>query len=111
MSPLAGRTEAPAAGVTSWALLTSGGWPGRGFLMAVQSGVQPPRQPEQPDQRLGIAALCDRLTQLRERPAHELDALVLLALRVRLVQIGRVEEANLLVSDARARGVSEDRLA
>src|ERR1700722_3702672 len=84
--------------------------PRRRPLLAVQSGVQAAGQPEQGDQGLGVAALGDRLLQTCERPGNDLDALLLAAVAVRLVQRCGGEEVNALVCEAGAGVVDDDRL-
>src|ERR1700704_1804709 len=61
--------------------------PWRAGSLTVQSGVQPPREAHQADQRLRVAALIDRRWQFVERPPDHLDALILLAVRARLVEL------------------------
>src|SRR5437588_7926682 len=78
--------------------------------LAVQSGVQPAGEPEQPDESLRVATFGDRLVQPAQRPRDDLDPLVLLAFGARLVKARGVEEVNALVGEAGAGIEADDRL-
>lgn len=86
---LAGAALFIALGGTAWALVVShptraGARP----LPAPRRVTQP--QPQERDQRLGVLALRDRVVEARQRPAHDLDPLALVAFRVGiLAQLGR----------------------
>jgi hypothetical protein len=73
-------------------------------------GSEATREPHQADQRLRVAALGDRAVQLAQRPGNELDPLLLAAVSLRREKVGCEEQVHLLVGEARAREVGEDRL-
>src|SRR3954453_20350224 len=60
--------------------------------------VAPPGQLEQPDQRLGVAALRDRVLEVVQRPRDELDALVLTRVGLGVRQPGGELDMDLLVA-------------
>src|SRR3954447_3498344 len=62
--------------------------PTRGAALWLQSAVQERPQPQQAHERLRVAAVADRVIQLRERPLHDLDPLVLVRLGGLVIQIG-----------------------
>src|SRR4051794_248095 len=64
-------------------------------------------QPEQRDERLGVARGGDRAVEVVERPADDLDALVLVGVRRAVRQAGRVEDVDDLVGHPRARDVAQ----
>src|SRR5436190_5762966 len=65
---------------------------------------------QQPDPRLGVLDRAEQVLQAVERPAHDLDALVLVRLGVLVVQGGREIEVDLLVEDPHARPERAERL-
>src|SRR3954447_9603602 len=67
-------------------------------------------QPQQGDQRLGVAGGGDGAVEVGERPADDLDALVVLGLGVRVAELRGVEEVDDLVHDPDRRDVVGDRL-
>src|SRR5215218_7525316 len=67
-------------------------------------------QPEQPDQRLRVARRGEGAVEVGERPAHDLDALVLLGVGVAVAQAGGMEDVDELVGHAGARDVGGDPL-
>src|SRR5919197_2122550 len=67
-------------------------------------------QPQQPDQRLGVARGGDRPVEVAQRPADDLDALVVLGLGVLVAQAGRQEDVHGFVHHADRRDGLGDRL-
>src|SRR5919197_3370950 len=57
-------------------------------------------QPQQPDQRLGVAGSGDRPVEVGQRPADDLDALVVLGLGLLVAQLAGQEDVNGLVHHA-----------
>src|SRR5207302_3932263 len=76
----------------------------------ISADPQPPRQPQQADQRLGILALADRLIQALQRPRDDLDALLLAAVSACREEVGRAKQMHALVAGAGTRVVGENRL-
>src|SRR5690348_17973469 len=88
----AGAAGASAASARAAAMATPGALLMRATLAA---GLQP----EKRDQRLGVSRRIDRAVEVGQRPADDLDALVVLRLGACVAETGGVEEVDDLVHD------------
>src|SRR5919204_5630539 len=66
-------------------------------FMARTLSREPGLQPQEADQRLGVAGGGDRAVEVDQRPANDLDALVVLGLGPRVAEPGGQEDVHRLV--------------
>src|SRR3954469_11145728 len=67
---------------------------------ATQPSAHVGAKPEEADETLGVATLCDQVVQVRERPRNDLDSLVLARLGLLVVEAGCQIQVALLRREA-----------